>query len=286
MNRQQIILITAAISLTAGLYFFGVTVPKKKEGEEQAKAAAMKPQDFDIDHYMEDAIKQLPVSGQQLLASLDNEVKRGNVKDQQIDAYKHQAAYWRDSADNPIAYFHYLKLAAALESSEKSLTFAAHSILRFLPFAEQPAERVWMANEGRELFEKALELNPNSDSSAVGLGGCYMYGASKGDGDSPMTGITKVREVAAKDSTNIFAQYMLGIGGVISGQLDKAVVRFEKVAAAQPDNMEVLFKLAETYENLGDKPNAIKWYTLILNKSNIPDMRKEIQKRIEDLKKP
>ena len=283
MNKQQIIFIAAAVALTGGLYFFGVTIPKKKEGEDQAKTAPAQKQALDIDHYLEDAVKALPLSGQQLMTSLDNEVKRGDVKDQQIKAYRQQAAYWRDSADNPIAYFHYLKLAAALESSEKSLTFAAHSILRYLPFAEQLAERVWLANQGRELFEKALNINSTNDSSAIGLGGCYIYGASKGEGDSPMTGISKIREVAAKDSNNIFAQYMLGVGGVVSNQLDKAVVRFEKVVAAEPNNMEVLFKLAETYENLGDKTNAIKWYAEIMNKSNIPEMKAELAKRIREL---
>ncbi|MEO7313455.1 MAG: tetratricopeptide repeat protein [Chitinophagaceae bacterium] len=283
MNKQQIILIGAAVALAGALYFFGETVPKKKEGEDQAKAAPAHNEVFEINHYIEDATKILPVSGQQQLASLENEVKRGDVKAQQIKAYRQQAAFWRDSANNPVAYFHYLKLASALESSEKSLTFAAHSILRYLPYAEQPAERVFLANEARELFEKALDMNPANDSSAIGLGGCYMYGASAGEGDSPMTGISKVREVATRDSTNIFAQYMLGVGGIISGQLDKAVVRFEKVAAAEPDNIELLFKLAEAYENLGDKPNAIKWYTVILGKSNIPEMKKELAARIKQL---
>jgi len=285
MNKLQTILIAGAVALIGGLYFFGVTVPKKKEGEDEAKAAPAQKQVFDIDHYLEDATKQQTDSGQQLLATLDNVVKRGDVKDQQIKAYKQQAAYWRNVADNPIAYFHYLKLAAALENSEKSLTFAAHSILRYLPFAEIPAERVFLANEGRELFEQALDINTANDSTAVGLGGCYIYGASKGKGDSPMTGISEIMKVITKDSTNIFAQRMLGVGGIISGQLDKAVLRFEKVAAAEPDNIEVLFKLAETYENLGNKPNAVKWYTVIMNKSDIPEMKAELAKRIKELGK-
>ncbi len=277
-------MIAGAVALAGGLYFFGETVPKKKEGEDQAKSAPHQEHEvFEINHYIEDATKALPVSGQQLLASLENEVKRGDVKDQQIKTYRQQASFWRDSANNPIAYFHYLKLASALESSEKSLTFAAHSILRYLPYAEVPAERVFLANEGRELFEKALDINSGNDSTAVGLGGCYIYGASKGEGDSPMTGIQEIMKVINKDSTNIFAQHMLGVGGVISGQLDKAVLRFEKVAAAEPDNIEVLFKLAETYENLGEKQKAIKWYTVIMNKNNIPEMRKELAKRIKEL---
>jgi len=284
MNKLQIILISTALALAAGLYFFGVTIPKKKEGEEQAKAQTLHQQGFDVDHYLQDETKKLPLSGQQFITSLENEVKRGDVKDQQIAVYKQQAAFWRDSVDNPIGYFHFTEMAASLENSEKSLTFAAHSILRYLPYVEHPEEKTWLANQGRELFEKALLIQPSNDSSTVGLGACYIYGAST-EGSGPMQGILKIRGVAERDSSNIFAQYMLGIGGVVSGQLDKAVQRFEIVAKAEPDNLEVLFKLAETYENMGDKPNAIKWYSAILAKSNIPQMKKELQQRIELLKK-
>ena len=290
MKKQQIVLIAAALVVAAALYFFGNTVPQKKEGAEQAQNA---PADehadhqhvFDIDQYVGKVTKMLPVSGQQYINSLNNEVKRGDVKAQQVKAFRAQAAYWKDSANNPIVYFHFLEKAASLENSEKNLTFAAHSILRYLPYAELPAERVWLANEGRELFEKALLLNPANDSSTVGLGACYIYGASGGPDETPMTGILKVRDVASRDSNNIFAQYMLGIGGVTSGQLDKAVLRFEKVVQAEPNNLEVLFKLAETYENLGDKPNAIKWYTVILGKSSVAEMKQELQQRIDQLKK-
>src|SRR6185295_15381007 len=97
--------------------------------------------------------------------------------------------------------------------------------------------------KGAELFKEALLLNPGNDSSAVGLGGCIIYGANAGEG-GPMEGIMKVREVAEKDSNNLFAQYMLGIGGVVSRQYDKAILRFERVVKGQPNNLEALFKLA------------------------------------------
>lgn len=282
MKQQQIIFIIIAVMLTTGLYFFGDTTPPKKEGEEQTRMVTTpKTRDFNIDQYLTEAIKRLPVRNQQFIAALEKEEKNN---EQQIQALKQAAAYWRDTVNDPIAYFHFLEKAASLENSEKSLTFAAHSILRYLPFVGQPTERAWLANRGRELFEKALAINSNNDSSTIGLGGCYIYGASGHKDSSPMTGISKIREVVAKDSNNIFAQYMLGTGDIMSGQLDKAARRFEKVAIAEPNNLEVLFKLAETYENLGDKLNAIKWYKVILQKSNIPDMRKELEQRIEQLK--
>lgn len=287
MNRQQIILVIGAVALTAGIYFFAPTVGPKKPPI--AAAVSNGPhnhaEDFAIDSYLSDVQKQLSPLRQQYLLSLENKVKRGDVADQQLHVYHETAAFWKDSVPNPTAYFYYLTKAARLDNSEKNLTFAAHSILSYLPYAEQPAQKVWLANESRSLFERALEMNPNSDSSKVGLGACYIYGASTEADNSPMTGIMKIREVAQRDSNNLYAQYMLGEGGLVSGQYDKAVQRFEKVAKAQPNNLEVLFKLAETYEMLGDKVNAVKWYEAIEKKATIPEMKTELQQRIAQLKK-
>ena len=287
MKRNQLYLIIGAVLLTVGLFFFGPTVGAKKPP--LAAAVDNGPHNhndaFNPESYLSETQRGLSQAQQEYLISLDNTVKRGDVADQQLHAYHQQAAFWKDSAANPVAYFYYLGKSARLDKSEKNLTFAAHSILGYLPFAEQPAQRVWLANESRSLFEDALQKNPDNDSSKVGLGATYIYGAGGSDENGTMSGILKIREVVQRDSNNLFAQYMLGVGGVVSGQLDKAVQRFEKVAKAQPANLEVLFKLAETYEQMGDKANAIRWYEKIEKGVTIPEMKAELQKRIAQLKK-
>jgi Tfp pilus assembly protein PilF len=71
---------------------------------------------------------------------------------------------------------------------------------------------------------------------------------------------------------------------MISRQYDRAAVRFEKVVAAQPNNMEALFKLAEAYEMLGDKAKAAQWYEVISSKVEVPEVKAELNKRIAELK--
>jgi cytochrome c-type biogenesis protein CcmH/NrfG len=171
-----------------------------------------------------------------------------------------------------------------LENTEKSLTFAAHSILGYLPYAQSREEQSFLADEGKSLFDKALTINPANDSSIVGSGACIMYGANAGE-QGMMAGIMKVREVAEKDSNNLFAQYMLGVGGMISGQYGKAADRFEKVAMAQPDNLEAMFKLAEAYEMDGNKPKAIEWYRVIEGKVTDKEVKTAIAARISELSK-
>jgi tetratricopeptide (TPR) repeat protein len=280
MNTSQKALIIIALAAVAGLYFLGPTVGPKPA------ATAAKPDSaahtLDFAKLKEGVFAQLSTDRQQYITGLENSVKRGDVKVQQIKAYESLSAFWKDSVPNPLLHYHYAALASELDNTEKSLTFAAHSILAYLPYAHNMEEQVWLANKGKQLFDKALVLNPTNDSSNVGLGGCIIYGATSTEG--PMAGILKVRAVAEKDSTDLFAQYMLGVGGVVSGQYDKAALRFEKVAKAQPDNLEVWFKLAEAYELAKQTDKAIACYESIEKKVNVPEMKTEIQKRIDQLK--
>ena len=76
---------------------------------------------------------------------------------------------------------------------------------------------------------------------------------------------------------------ILGLGGVKSGQFDKAIERFQYIVKKQPGNLEAIFNLAETYDRKGDKVNAVKWYKTSLEFIKIPEAQKEIEQRIKAL---
>ena len=77
--------------------------------------------------------------------------------------------------------------------------------------------------------------------------------------------------------------YQIGAGGIRSGQLDKAIERFQIIVNKQPDNLEAIFHLAETYDRKGDKVNAVKWYQQAVGLINVPEAKKEIEERIKAL---
>ncbi len=58
------------------------------------------------------------------------------------------------------------------------------------------------------------------------------------EGANPMEGIMQLRELVVKDSTNVDAQYYLGMFSVKSGQYDKAIERFDKVLSLKPDDIK------------------------------------------------
>jgi tetratricopeptide (TPR) repeat protein len=278
MQKQQILIVAGALAIVAGIYF-GVPTVNPKRVTTTAKTGADS-SEFNIETYENQIVAQLSEARQAYISSIKADVKRGDVADQSHTLAHKLSAFWQDSVQDPLLHYNYLAQSAELDNSEKSLTFAAHSILGYLPFERNHAYQHWLADKGKELFDKALKINANNDSSIVGMGGCIMYGA---DGN-PMEGIMKVREVTTRDSTNYFAQYMLGIGGMISGQYDKAAERFDKVAKGEPGNMLAFFKLAEALELSGDKEKAAQCYEQINAKVDNPEMKMELQKRIQALR--
>jgi tetratricopeptide (TPR) repeat protein len=279
VKKQQVILLATSAILLAVLYFFGDTLPSvSKDKDTLAATGETKPI---TTKSLIDSAKS-PLNTQQLsyLTQLENSVVRGNVKEQQIAVYKQLAMYWQDSLKHPEIAAFYTGEEAKLENSEKSLTFAARLFLGQVMAGGDPSLQVWMATNAKALFEQALNMNPESDSLKVELGACFLFGNIS---STPMEGILKIKEVADKDSTNMYAQLMLGLGDIKSGQYDKAIERLQRVVKQEPTNLQALFNLAETYERKGDKQNAILWYRTVQNMINIPEAKQELENRIQSL---
>jgi len=217
--------------------------------------------------------------------NIENNISRGDLKHQEVNQYTNLANFWKDSVGSFIPYAYYLSEAAKLDNSEKKLTFAARLILENMKRADDPAQKVWEAQTAADLFERAIKLDPDNNDLKVGLGSCYVYGEGMiGNAEQTMKGIQQLLEVVKKDSNNMQAQMVLGIGGVISSQYDKAIERLKKVVDFDPHNLEAVSWLADAYAASGDKQNAIKWYEQSEHLVNNPAFTKEINERIKALK--
>ena len=131
------------------------------------------------------------------------------------------------------------------------LSFVALSALLYLmpitptsepaPDVDEAVQSV-SSNEKSDLdkkVEEAIEIIQNSEGA-------------------PMQGITMLREVLEKDPDNLKANYWMGEFSVMSGQLDKAVLRYEKVLEVDPSNYEVALKLYDVFLQLGDSEKGKK----------------------------
>jgi tetratricopeptide (TPR) repeat protein len=79
---------------------------------------------------------------------------------------------------------------------------------------------------------------------------------------------------------------MLGRFGIISGQYDKAIARLEKILYLRPQNSEALLLMAEAYNAQGNKTKAIELLERCKKTVTNPATKKEIEKYIEQIKKP
>ncbi len=285
MKKQQLILLGAGLFIFASLLFFGTTVAKKDPIDPKSAAKAATTPVFSIEKYIEAAKAKLPVTQLNYVNQLENSISRGDVKEQQIKVYDRLATFWDDSVHQHEIHNFYTSQSAKLVNSEKNLTFAAQLMLNDLRNESDLAKRGWKGEQAVELFEKAIALNPDSEDLKIGLGSCYVFGKGMaGDPQETMKGIQQLLQVVRKDSLNMKAQLVLGIGGVISNQYDKAIDRLNTVIKNQPENLEAISWLADAYAGKGDKQNALKWYEISKRMVNNPAYTKEVNERIKMLK--
>jgi len=282
VKKPQWITLATGICLLAVLYFFSKTVPSKKPIQKQTASQQIESSGITSDSILTLAKKNLSPDKVVRLNMLEHSVSRGDVKAQQLYVYHQLAHFWGDSAAIFEPYAWYEAEASRLENSEKSLTFAARLFLENLQGDDVVERRKWKALQAKDLFERSLKINPDNDSAKVGLGACYLFGNIS---TTPMEGILKIREVVEKDSNNIYAQLTLVKGSLISGQYDKAVSRLQTVNRLQAGNVQAILMLADIYERMADKTNAILWYQKSLEYIKRQDARTEIEKRMEELRK-
>jgi len=262
------------------LYFF---TPRFTAKEAPASNQTSENQVVTTESILNTAKLALSESQKISLLSIENQlIKASNAQDS-LKSYKALIKFWADSAQKLAPYLYFSYRAALLENSEKSLTFAAQLLVdNLLTPDAPPALQPWIAGNAKVLLEKALVINPKNDSAKINLGACYLFGNLS---DNPMQGITKIKEVVDKDSTNAYGQLILALGGKKSAQYDKAIERFLTVIKIQPNHIEAMIHLAECYELTDQKSLAIEWYTKVSNSVNIPEAKEAISKRIQELKK-
>lgn len=279
MNKQ-FILAGSGLALVILLFLFGRTAEKKSVLPvlEVAKS-------FNINKLIDSVKRKLTPSQAIYVSKLENGISRGDVLSQQTAAYTSLANFWKDSIGVFEPYAFYIIEGAKLDNSEKNLTFAARLMLDNLRHEQDEAKLNWQTSEAIQLFERALKLNPDNDDLKIGIGSAYVYGKGRsGNAEATMKGIQQLLSVVRKDSGNMKAQMVLGVGGLISGQYDKALERFKKIVLAEPGNLEAVAYLADTYAAKGEKDQAVKWYNISKQLANNPHYSKEVDERIRQLR--
>ncbi len=280
-NKEQKITVVVALALVIAVFSFGsIAFPKQKiiAGQKAMVNNALTVEDIEKEVLMKATAKQ-----KSLYETLKAGLKKAQTNDEKIKANKALAYLFQNDLDSEDLVTYYSVEYYKLENSQKTLTFAANFILGDIINGDVPAKnRTFRANIAKGLFEKALEQNPGNDSLKIGLAGCYLHGAST---DNPMTGTNMLKEIVAKDSTNAFAQKMMGYGGLMSGQYDKAIIRFVTSYELNNTDTTLVMRIALIAKRNGNKAVAEKYFeigkTLLKDEKQYLDMFKSDYQRIK-----
>jgi tetratricopeptide (TPR) repeat protein len=280
--KNTTILAVAGVILVGLLFLFGRTTEKKVS---QPVLPEKKTDNFfDITNFVNFFRDSISPARQSYLSTLEKDTITTELP-VKIAGYNKLAGFWKDSIHSFEAYAHYTGEAAKLDNSEKNLTFAARLFLDNLRIEQDESKLNWETAEAISLFERAIEINPGNDDLRIGVGSAYIFGKGRsGDPQETMKGVQQLLAVVRKDPANMKAQLVLGIGGFVSGQYDKALERLKKVVEAEPGNLEAIAFLADTYAAKGDKTEAVKWYNISKRLANDPHYSKEVDARLQQLR--
>jgi len=148
------------------------------------------------------------------------------------------ADYLRQIADNEPTYENFMRAGTALSS--------------LIDFEQLEDIRVNVVYGARYCFEEAEKLQPGDLDANIGLATVLVSGTN-----APMEGIMMLREIDATHPDNIKVNLELGRFSVMSGQMDKALERFERVLQKDSLNLQARYMMAQTYLGLTDTAAAV-----------------------------
>jgi tetratricopeptide (TPR) repeat protein len=131
-------------------------------------------------------------------------------------------------------------------------------------------------------YEKAQKLQPEDPSIQVAMGVAYVEGAAA-LGEMPMKGIGMLKEVENKYPENVEAIINLGYFAIQSGQLDKAIERFNQVLEIEPDNAEAYLYLTDVYLQQDEVAKGIETLKKYKSKIDDPLVKQQVDQYIDEI---
>lgn len=186
-------------------------------------------------------------------AKVLNQEKEEAKKNPGFETYTRLGDTWNKSSKSVWAGHYYFK-AAELKPGLENWLKAGDALNESLSNNQDTSSARLIFTESTKAFSEAIKLDSTNLDAKTGLGVAYVAG-----GDNPMQGIGLLLGVVSKDPNNIKANFSLGLFSMKSGQYQKAINRFKTVVSQKP-GAEAYFYLAQAYQNLNLKKEAIDAY--------------------------
>jgi tetratricopeptide (TPR) repeat protein len=266
-RNTQLVLLGGALVLFVLLFIAPrTTAVEKQQGFSAGKTAEVSSA-ANVEVYLNTAVKNLEAGQQQKYAA---------IKD--TKAYDSIASFW-DGLKRPDLAAWFVELAAKKENSPDAWKKAGNRYYYAVQFTADKTEAPVLYQSAIRCFGKAVEIDPRDTDARIMMASCYVEGSA-----DPMKGITMLREIEKTDSNNVKLNMSLAFFSVKSGQLDKAITRFNKVLKADSTFIEAYLHLADVYEQKQDTDNTILMLQKYAAKTPEATAKAEINKYIEQIK--
>jgi len=206
-----------------------------------------------------------------------------------LNLQKKLAKEW-DDVNQPAPAAYYYQAIAGSENTFTNWLTAGNRFNDAFRFDQDTVTQPAFVQNAIACLKNAVKIKPANLDAKTALGVAYVnqtsVGVTDADGGSPMQGIVLLLDVVRQDPNNISANFNLGMFAVTSRQYDKAIQRFKTVIAhATNPGFEPYFYLAESYRQLGMKPEALEAYQKSKDIARDTAIDKRIDEYINELKK-
>jgi len=266
--KTKVVLVVGALILFVLLFIAPkVIAPGNEKNENGTSEAPGISENATLDVYVGLANKNLAPEQKQRLDKFLSAKKEDSV-----------AAFW-DKLKRPDLASFYAEEKAKQENTAKSWFSAGNRYYYAVQFSQDKTEIPVLYQSALRCFNKGLKLDPTNTDAKIMQASCYVEGTSE-----PMEGVSRLREIEKTDSNNVKLQLTFAFFSLKSGQLDRAVKRFNKVLTIDSNYIEAYLHLADVYERQGDIDKTIAALEKYANRTEDVTARLEINKYIEQLK--
>jgi len=270
-NSRQWSAVVGSIIFFALLFFVNRKAPPAPDTPQESGHAGNAVVDFD--QVITQSEDSLQASDKKLVDRIKNAL--GNSPDSVHPHLLAKLIQVLDSIGQPVIGAYYTEKLAAIESSPSLWVHAGQQFYDYSALTKDNSKDV-LVKQAEQCFRNSIKIDSTYADAQVGLGECLV------DGSNPMQGIATIESVLRKDSNNRNAQIALGKFSIRSGQFPKAIYRFNRVLTIDPSYKEAYLYLAQSYEGIGNKHEAIanlKKYRIFAPDSS---MRSQIDAYIKD----
>ena len=172
----------------------------------------------------------------------------------------------------------YAEVAAKFFNTVESWTRAGDQYFQAYSFAVDQDRQKIFVGKARECYNKVMAADPHNPGAKTNLAMTYV------NSESPMQGITMLREVLAENPQFEPALFSMGMLSVQSGQYDRAVERLNELLKVNPNHIQGHLLLGIALMNTGEKEKARQEFMMVKDLDKDPAVQATVDSYLQDLK--